>query len=183
MTKTSRKELLSRSKGLLTPHGPQARFILFLIFLLVAYTFLLRIFQKLAEIVDLPVFLPITLVTLLVFIGLAGTIYSHRFVGPIARIRNTLEKIAAGDCHVTLRLRESDDPMMKELASTIGRLCAHGRHTHEALQITSEDLFRALAELDDRIHAGAGKEDLKKQLETIREKRAALERAIQSMEA
>ncbi len=182
MTKTARKEHLSRSKGVLHPSGPQTRFILFLIFLLVVYTFLLRIFQKIAEIVDLPVFLPITLVTLLVFIGLAGTIYSHRFVGPMVRIRSTLERIAAGDCHVTLRLRESDDPMMKDIAATIGRLCAQGRHTHRAVQITSEDLFGSLAELDERIRAGASTEDLKKHLEALREKKTALERAIKSME-
>ncbi len=183
MAKTDRKDLSSRSKGLLHPSAAQTRFILFLIFVLVAYTFLLRIFQKIAEIVDLPVFLPITLVTLLVFIGLAGTIYSHRFVGPMVRIRSTLERIADGDCHVTIRLRETDDPMMKDLAATISRLCAQGRHTHEALQITSEELFRALAELEDRVRTGAGAEDLKKQMDTVREKRAALERAVKSMGA
>jgi nitrogen fixation/metabolism regulation signal transduction histidine kinase len=183
MGKTAPKDLLSRHKGLLAPTGPQTRFILFLIFVLVAYTFLLRIFQKLAAIVELPVFLPITLLALLVFIGLAGTLYSHRFVGPVVRIRSTLERIAAGDCHVTLRLRESDDPMMKDLAKTIGKLCEHGRHTHQAVQITSDEFFRALALLEEQVRAGASAADLKKQLEILHEKKAALELAVKSMDA
>ncbi len=183
MGKTARKELLSRSKGLLSPSAPQTRFILFLIFVLVAYTFLLRIFQKLAAIVELPVFLPITLLALLVFVGLAGTIYSHRFVGPVVRIRSTLERIAAGDCHVTLRLRESDDPMMKDLAKTIGKLCEHGRHNHQTIQITSEELFSALASLEEQVRAGAPASDLKKQLEILHEKKAALDLAVKSMSA
>ncbi len=182
MTKTGRKELLSRNKGLLIPSAPQTRFILFLIFVLVAYTLLLRVFQKIAAIVELPVFLPITLIALLVFIGLAGTIYSHRFVGPIARIRSTLEKIAAGDCHISLRLRESDDPMMKELAETIGRLCEHGRHSHQAVQVASEDLFRALTDLEEQVRAGgAAGGDVKQRLTALLEKKAALERAIKTM--
>jgi len=183
MVKTTRKEIVPRHKGLLHPSAPQARFILFLIFVLVAYTFLLRIFQKVAAIVDLPVFLPISLFALLVFIGLAGTVYSHRFVGPMVRIRSTLERLAAGDCHVTLRLRESDDPMMKEIAQTVGRICLHGQHAHQAVQVASEDLLRALDELDGRVRAGAGAEELKQQLEALREKKAALERAVKSMEA
>jgi nitrogen fixation/metabolism regulation signal transduction histidine kinase len=183
MVKTARKELLSRSKGLFTPSGPQTRFILFLIFLLVAYTFLLRIFQKIAEIVELPVFLPITLLTLLVFVGLAGTLYSHRFVGPVVRIRSTIERIAAGDYHVTLRLRESDDPMMKELAQTIGNLCEHGRHSHRGVQIAVEELFGALAELENKVMAGAPAGDLAKQLQSLQEKKAALDRAVKSMGA
>lgn len=168
---------------MLTPTGPQTRFILFLIFLLVAYTFLLRIFQKLAEIVELPVFLPITLVTLLVFVGLAGTLYSHRFVGPMARIRSTLERIATGDYHVTLRLRESDDPMMKDLAQTISKLCDHGRHSHQALQVALEQLSGALAELENRVRAGSPAGDLTQQLQALQEKKAALERAVKSLGA
>ncbi len=183
MVKTTRKEIVSRSKGLLHPSAPQARFILFLIFVLVAYTFLLRIFQKIAAIVDLPVFLPISLLSLLVFIGLAGTIYSHRFVGPMVRIRSTLERVAEGDCHVTLRLRESDDPMMKDIAQTIGRICMHGLHSHQAVQVASEDLLRALAELDGRVRAGAEAEELKERMEALGEKKAALERAVNSMGA
>jgi hypothetical protein len=76
--------ILGRGKGYISAAGPQYRFIVFLIFILVAYTLLLRVFQKLAEILQLPVFLPISLVTLLVFIGIIATLYSHKFVGPMA---------------------------------------------------------------------------------------------------
>ena len=70
MPKTGKRQIMGRGKGYLNAAGPQYRFIVFLILLLFAYTFLLRVFQKLAEIVQFPIFLPIALVTLLIFIGI-----------------------------------------------------------------------------------------------------------------
>lgn len=181
MTKPAKREYFSRGKGLLSAVGPQARFIVFLIFLLIGYTFLLKIFQKLTGIVDLPVFLPIALVTLLAFIGIAGTLYSHKFVGPVTRIRKTLEHIANGDCSVTLRLRDSDDPMMKELAQAIARVCERGRHNHRALQEASGELLREVATLTEQVRIGTTGSELEGQIERINAKRMALEQAVKSM--
>ena len=174
---------MTRGKGLLSASGPQSRFILFLIFILVAYTFLLRIFQKLAAIVDLPIFLPIALVTLLAFIGIAGTLYSHRFVGPMVRIRKTLEQVAQGDCSVTLRLRDSDDPMLKDLVHTIGGLCEQSRQTNRSIHEAAQGLFGELTALRENLAKGAQAGGLEKRLEAILQKQAALEKAIQSLSA
>ena len=72
MLMTGKRHVLGRGKGHLSAAGPQYRFIIFLLIVLGAYTFLLKVFQKLAEIVQLPVFLPIALITLLFFIGVAA---------------------------------------------------------------------------------------------------------------
>ncbi len=181
MPKTAKREHFTRGKGILSATGPQSRFILFLIFLLVAYTLLLRIFQKLASIVELPVFLPIALVTLLAFIGIAGTLYSHRFVGPMARIRKSLEQVAGGDCSVTLRLRDSDDPMLKDLVQTIGRLCERSRHSHQSVHDAARSLFDGLTAIEASIAKGAQGGDLQKQMEAIHAKQAVLEKAVQSL--
>lgn len=183
MIKTTERKYLTRGKGVLSATGPQARFILFLIFVLVAYTLLLRIFQKLAAIVELPVFLPIALMTLLAFIGIAGTLYSHRFIGPMVRIRRTLEQVAQGDCSVTLRLRDSDDPVLKDLVDTIGQLCERSRHSHRFIREAAAELSASLAALQDGIAKGLTGQALEKQLETIRQKQAALEKAVQSLGA
>jgi len=172
---------MTRGRGILSAAGPQSRFILFLIFLLVAYTFLLRIFQKLAAIVDLPIFLPIALVTLLAFIGIAGTLYSHRFVGPMVRIRKTLEHVARGDCSVTLRLRDSDDPMLKDLVQTIGSLCDQGRLTHQSIHEAAQGLYNELSVLQESIAKGADAGIMAKQMEYVRQKQAAMEKALQSL--
>src|SRR3989337_2412480 len=85
---TSGKRLLvAKGKGYFNAIGPQTRFIVFIIFILITFTLLLRVFQKLAEILQLPLFLPISLVTMFIFIGIVGTVYSHKFLGPIFRIR------------------------------------------------------------------------------------------------
>ena len=178
---TTKREQFTRGKGILSATGPQSRFILFLIFVLVFYTLLLRIFQKLAAIVELPVFLPIALVTLLAFIGIAGTLYSHRFVGPMVRIRKTLERVAAGDCSVTLRLRDADDPMLKDLVRTIGHLCEQSRHSHRLVQESARELFGDLTVLQENIRKGASTGDLVKQAEAIQKKQAALDKAVQSL--
>lgn len=181
MTKSVKKEHFNRGKGILSVSGPQSRFILFLIFLLVAYTLLLRIFQKLAAIVGLPVFLPVALVMLMAFIGIAGTLYSHRFVGPMVRIRKTLEQVAQGHCSVTLRLRDSDDPMLKDLVTTIGSLCEQSRHTNRSVHEAAQGLFSDLTALRESILKGAPAGTLVQQLDGIRHKQAALEKAVQSL--
>jgi len=181
MTPTTKRENSKRGKGIFSATGPQSRFILFLIFLLVFYTLLLRIFQKLAAIVELPVFLPIALVTLLAFIGLAGTLYSHRFVGPMVRIRKTLEQVAAGDCSVTLRLRDADDPMLKDLVRTIGALCEQTRQSHSLVQDLARELFGDMTALQENIRMGASVGDLLRQAEALQKKQAALDTAVQSL--
>jgi len=181
MTLTTKRELSKRGKGIFSATGPQSRFILFLIFVLVFYTLLLRIFQKLAAIVELPVFLPIALVALLAFIGLAGTLYSHRFVGPMVRIRKALEHIAAGDCSVTLRLRDADDPMLKDLVRAIGDLCEQTRQSHSLVQDLARELFGDMTALQENIRKGASVGDLLKQAEAIQKKQAALDKAVQSL--
>ena len=181
MTPTTKREQFTRGKGILSATGPQSRFILFLIFLLVLYTLLLRIFQKLAAIVELPVFLPIALVTLLAFIGIAGTLYSHRFVGPMARIRKTLEQIAAGDYSVTLRLRDADDPMLQDLVTTIVDLCERTRQSHRLVQDSARELSGDLTALRENIRKGVPAGDLIKQAEAIQKKQSALDEAVQSL--
>jgi methyl-accepting chemotaxis protein len=181
MMHTTKRDKFTRGKEILSATGPQSRFILFLIFLLVFYTLLLRIFQKLAMIVDLPIFLPIALVTLLVFIGLAGTLYSHRFVGPVVRIRKTLERIGAGDFSVTLRLRDADDPMLKDLVRAISALCEHGKQSHRLVQESAQELFVDLTALQENIRKGATAGDLTRQAEAIQKKQATLEKALHSL--
>jgi methyl-accepting chemotaxis protein len=181
MTKPVKREYFIRSREFLSSTGPQARFILFLIFLLIAYTFLIMVFRKLAKIVDLPVFIPIALTTLIAFIVIAGTLYSHRFVGPMVRIRKALEQVAQGDCSVTLRLRDSDDPMLQDLVRTIGGLCEHNRHAHRSVHDAAQGLFTDLAALQESIAKGVQGISLEKQLAAVHQRQATLEKAVQSL--
>ena len=181
MTKNVKRTLSGRGKGyLLNVAGPQGRFIIFLIFLLVAYTLLLRVFQKLAQIVQLPVFLPLSLTSLLVFIGIVGTFYSHKFVGPMLRIRRAIEHLADGDPSICLRLRESDDPMLQDLVKAISRLCEHSRNTHTLIEDTAKDLFEEIQALQEKIREGADSAGIQKQLEDVRKKQELLDTAIKS---
>lgn len=180
MHKTGKRMFGDRSRGYLHATGPQFRFILFLIILLIAYTILLRVFQKLAEIVQLPIFLPISLIALLIFIGIGGVLYSHTFVGPITRIRKTLEHMAEGETAVCLRLRDSDDPMLKELVNVITLICENSRQSHSLIRDASRDLFIELTALQNSIQRGADRADIERHFDEIRKKQDLLEQAIKS---
>jgi methyl-accepting chemotaxis protein len=182
MPMTGKRHLLERGKGHLSATGPQFRFIVFFLIVLGAYTFLLKVFQKLAEIVQLPVFLPIALITLLFFVGIVGTIYSHTFVGPIQRIRKILEHLAEGDTNVSLRLRHSDDPMLKELGKAINRLCEHSRGSHALIRETARDLSVAIEALREKVRQGTDREEIQKHVEGLRTTQDLLEKAIEDCE-
>jgi hypothetical protein len=181
MHKTGKRVLWDRCRGYLHTTGPQFRFILFLIVLLIAYTFLLRVFQKLAEIVQLPVFLPISLIVLLIFIGIGGVLYSHSFVGPIVRIRKTLEHMAEGETAISLRLRDTDDPMLKELVNVITQVCDNSRTSQLMIRDASRELFIEIDALENSIKRGADRAELEKHLDELRKKHDLLEQAIKSL--
>ena len=181
MPKTGKRQIMGRGKGYLNAAGPQYRFIVFLILLLFAYTFLLRVFQKLAEIVQFPIFLPIALVTLLIFIGIVGILYSHTFAGPMARLRKVLEQLAEGDTNISLRLRDSDDPTLKELAKAITGLAEHSRGCHGLVREASQELSRELAELREAMHRSAESAELRKHLDAVLKKQGLLDKAVKSL--
>jgi hypothetical protein len=178
MPTTGKRQLWGRGKGYLSAAGSQYRFIVFLLLVLGAYTFLLKVFQKLAEVVQLPVFFSIALLALLFFVGAVGTLYSHTFVGPMQRIRRVLEHLTQGETNVCLRLRDSDDPMLKDLVKTVTRLCDHSRSSHTLIQETAKDLCADVESLHEKIEKGAGKEDIQKHVEGMRAKQDLLEKAI-----
>jgi methyl-accepting chemotaxis protein len=182
MQTTGKRHTLSRGKSHLSAAGPQFRFIIFLLIVLGAYTFLLKVFQKLAEIVQLPVFLPIALITLLFFVGIVGTMYSHTFVGPLQRIRRMLEHLAEGDSNVSLRLRNSDDPILKDLGKAVTRLCDHSRSSHAMIRETAQDLFAGIDALREKVRQGADGEEIQKHIEGLRTAQDLLEKAIKVCE-
>jgi hypothetical protein len=177
---TGKRVLLAKGKGYLNATGPQARFIIFLVLVLLFYTIIVRIFQKLAEILQFPLFLPIALVTLFIFLGIVGTLYSHKFLGPLYRIRRAIDQMMAGDLAINLKLRESDEPLLKDLAGSIDLLCEQGRKAHTVIQDAAATLFNELQTLSEKIERGAGSSELKGQAENVRKKQELLDRAIRS---
>ena len=174
---TGKRHFISKGKGYLSAAGPQARFIVFLLVVLILYSIILRVFQKLAEIVQLPIFLPVSLLTLLLFISVAGTVYSHKFVGPLARIRRTVDQIADGDLSVSLRVRESDDPILKDLVSSLSRLCDCSRRSSLARQEALRELEMTVDALRQAVQRGALQQETLPLVEAVRQKQSALEQS------
>jgi nitrogen fixation/metabolism regulation signal transduction histidine kinase len=173
--------MIGKGKGYLNMASPQYRFIVFLLIILGAYTFLLKVFQKLAEFVQFPVFLPIALISLLIFIGIAGSTYSHTIVGPLLRIRGALDRLAEGDMNISLRLRESDDPMLKDIVKTLNTLKEHTRNSHALIQESARDLLKDAVALGEMAQRGVDKAEMQKQIDGLRKKQDVLDKAIKSL--
>ena len=181
MPQTGKRSILGRGRGYLSVAGPQYRFIIFLLITLGVFTLLLKVFQKLAEFVQFPIFLPIALVTLLVFIGIVGATYSHTIIGPLMRIRKTLQQLAEGDVNICLRLRETDDPLLKDIVTEIVLLCEHSRNSHAMLQESVKELFKEVSVLREMVQQGAIKTEIEKHLDELRLKQDMLDKAIKSL--
>lgn len=177
---TGKRRVLSTGRGYLNAAGPQARFIVFLFGILIAYTFILLVFRKLAEILQFPLFFLITLVILVLFIGVVGTLYSHKFVGPLARIKRTIDHLAGGDVSVCLRLRDTDDPVLKDLAASINTLCEQSRNSIALVRETAQDLAAAVAGLDSVVRAGVPAGEIRSHIENVRKKHVLFEQAIRT---
>jgi len=176
---TGKRHYLSKGMGYLNAAGAQARFIVFLFGVLIAYTFILLIFRKMAEILQFSLFFPIALTVLGLFIGIVGALYSHTFVGPLARIRKAVDLMAGGDTSVSLRLRDADDPVLKELVASLTHLSDHTRSSHTLLQDSAQELSRALEELYRALPTGEG--SCRSQIENVRKQKELLERALQTL--
>jgi hypothetical protein len=181
MPHVGKRSILSKGKGYLSVAGPQYRFIIFLLITLGIFTLLLKVFQKLAEFVQFSVFLPIALVTLLFFIGIVGATYSHAVVGPLLRIRKTLQHFAEGDVNICLRLRETDDPLLKDIVKEIALLSEHSRNSHAILQEYVKDLFQEVSVIQEMVQQGAVKTEIEEHLQELRLKQDMLEKAIKSL--
>lgn len=178
---TGKRRILSTGMGYLSAVGPQARFIVFLFGVLIAYTFILLIFRKLAEILQFPLFFLVALIILVLFIGVVGTLYSHRLTGPLARIKRTIDHLAQGDTSVSLRLRDSDDPILKDLVATINSLCEQSRNSMALMRETAQDLSGAVANLSGAVHRGATDEEIRSQIELVRKKHGLFEQAVRTV--
>ncbi len=179
MTSLGKRHVFGRNKGYLSAAGPQSRFLLFLLAVLVFYTLLLLVFEKLSEFLPLFVFLPIALVVLLLLVGISGTIYSHSIIGPLVRIRRCLNQMVEGDVNICLRLREADDPLLKDVARILTLLSDRRKNARASIHEASRDLAAGLQALERLVQAGADPEEFLKHLATLRRTLELIEKAMQ----
>ena len=88
----------------------QGRFAAFVITILIGYSFILLLFQKLAKTVSFPLMIPIVFGILIIFIGVASIFYSHRFAGPLFAINRATKEMTKGDLLIKIRPRASTKP-------------------------------------------------------------------------
>ncbi|HEY6010297.1 MAG TPA: hypothetical protein VIX18_02410, partial [Nitrospirota bacterium] len=75
---------------------------------------------------------------------------------------------------------EADDPTLKDLVRTIGRLCESSKSSRVLIGEVAEDLFKDLAELRESLQRGAEKSEIEKKLDDLRRDQELLEKALKS---
>ncbi len=88
--------------------------------------------------------------------------------------------MAEGETIISLRLRDSDDPMLKDLVEVISLVCEKSRTSQLLIRDTSRDLISEITALEHSINRGADKAELQKHFDEIQKKEELLEQAIKT---
>jgi len=83
--------------------------------------------------------------------------------------------------NMNLRLRETDDPMLKEIAREISALCEHSRDSSAVLRESLRDLFKDVVVLQEMIRLDAPKSDVERHLHELRKRQDEMEKMIKSL--
>ncbi len=94
--------------------------------------------------------------------------------------RAALERMADGETNVSLRLRDSDEPLLKDLVREITRVCEHSRNSHTHIHEAARELFKDIASLRENVRQGADNPEMQKLVDGLRKKQDLLEKAIKA---
>ena len=78
---------------------------------------------------------------------------SHRIAGPLYRIQQALEQVAAGDLHPLTRIREHDqgEPLAEQLRATVAQVAADVELARSGLDAADEALRRGGSAVPDAV--------------------------------
>ncbi|MDH4099792.1 MAG: hypothetical protein OEV28_04395 [Nitrospirota bacterium] len=141
----------NRRRNFLVDTQMQGRFIVFLIFFLIGYNILTVLLRKLAAQIELPIFVPIYLFVMAVYIGLVGIFYSHRLAGPLFKIRQILGEVARGDLFFNIHCRKENDPVIKDISSSINETVNGFRDSIREIESSSAALGKETSELRGKL--------------------------------
>lgn len=171
----------NRRRNFLVDAQIQGRFVLFLIFFLIGYNILTGLLHKLASQIEFPVFVPIYLAIMALYIGLVGIFYSHKLAGPLYKISQILGEIARGDLFFNIHCRKENDQVIKEISSNLNTTINDFRDSIRGIETAVATLSRETEGLKDKIWCRRHElPEIMQHVDTIREKEKELQELIKN---
>lgn len=147
----------------------QGRFAAFVIAVLIGYSAILLLFQKLARSVSFPLMIPIVFVGLIVFVGVASMFYSHRLAGPLFAIQRGTKEIAKGDLLIKLQMRKGHNIVFHQIVENINNLTDNLHDTVMKMEDKVVKLSKETRGLSEKMIIGESKKELTLHLNKIQE--------------
>lgn len=147
----------------------QGRFAAFVITILIGYSAILLLFQKLARSVSFPLMIPIVFVGLIVFIGVVSIFYSHRLAGPLFAIQRGTKEIAKGDLLIKMHIRKGHNIVFHQIVENINNMTDNLRDTILKMEERVVKLSKETNGLSEKITTGKSKNELALHLNKIQE--------------
>lgn len=124
----------------------QGRFAAFVITILIGYSLILLIFQKLSKSIAFPLMIPIVFGVLIVFVGVVSLFYSHRVAGPLFALQRATKEIANGDLLIRLNMRKESNIAFHQIAENVNAIRENFRETVFKME---DKLIRLSKETED----------------------------------
>ncbi len=145
----------------------QGRFAAFVITILIGYSFILLVFQKMAKSVSFPLMIPIVFGILIIFIGVASIFYSHRFAGPLFAINRATKEMSKGDLLIRIFIRKEHNIIFHQIADNINNITDNFRETALKMEEKLILLSKETHGLAEKIASGKSKNELASQMEKV----------------
>lgn len=169
----------NRRRNFLVDAQIQGRFVLFLIFFLIGYNILTVLLRKLALQIELPIFVPIYLAAMALYVGLTGIFYSHRLAGPLYKIKQILGEVARGDLFFNIYCRKENDQVIKDISSGINETVNGFRDSVREIESSVASLKKEADGLRDKLWCKRNEiPEIMEHIEAIRRKEEELEEVV-----
>ncbi len=145
----------------------QGRFAAFVITILIGYSFILLLFQRLSKSVSFPLMIPIVFGILIIFIGVASIFYSHRFAGPLFAINRVTKEMTKGDLLIKLFIRKEHNIIFHQIADNLNNISNNFRESVLNMEEKLILLSKETQSLSEKIANSKSKNEFAPQMEKI----------------
>ena len=163
----SEKSFFERRHIFLINKEFQGRFAAFVITILIGYSFILLLFQKLSKSVSFPLMIPIVFGILIIFIGVASIFYSHRFAGPLSAINRATKEMTKGDLLIKIHIRKEHNVIFHQIAENINYISSNFRESVLDMEEKLILLSKESQHLSENIAKSKSKTELASQMEKV----------------
>lgn len=159
----------------------QLRFVAFVIIILIGYSSILLIFQKLAKLLLFPLMIPLVFGGLIIFIGIVSIFYSHRIAGPLFAIQRTLKEISEGELLTEVHIRKEHHSIFHQITENINKITENYRILVLKMDKRLNILLKETQSLSEKVKNGESKDKITVQVQEMLKMEKELTELLRSL--